>query len=163
MVFEKLAIRSAKKRWQKAIDDNRVSTVKLLDDGSIKVIVSVEAKIGDRTIFNTFEEFYSASDPTTKALLEIIGGNLSTGDIHFFQDSLTRETWEELWTPENLAKKLRAGYARRAELTPEGKILVWVSEAGLDSEIAMDFSSEDYLREIQAVTGPLKVGEVFEF
>lgn len=163
MIFEKLAVRSAKHRWQKAIEDNRVSSVKLLDDGSTMVIVSVEVKFGDRTIFNMFDDYYPANDPNTKALLEIIDGNFSNGKVHYFQKSLTDQNWEELWTPENLVKDLRAGYAKRAEMTPEGKILVWVDESGMGLEVAMDFSSEDYLREIQAVTGPLEVGQVYEF
>lgn len=163
MIFDKLAVGSAKKRWQKKIADKRVSSVELLDNGGVQVMVSVEVKFGDRTIFNMFDDYYPADDPNTKALLEIIDGNFSNGKVHYFQKSLTDQTWEELWTPENLVKDLRAGYAKRAEMTPEGKILVWVDESGMGLEVAMDFSSEVYLREIQAVTGPLEVGQVYEF
>lgn len=162
MIFDKFAVHRHKKKWQQAIDENRLVSVKRVPGDKLLVLNMVEADVAGKKIANTVSNSYSLNTAVGEALQSILG-QMQVGETRFFEITDREVDFEEVYTPDVLESSLRDNYAVFAEMNTKGEILVWVK---YDPELepkAMDFKSKPFLDAIQKVTGPMKPGDVFHF
>ncbi len=162
MVFEKFSISRMKAKWEKAISDNQISHVQMKDDHSIVVHKLIVAQVSGKVVSNALFDTYRQDEVASKAMLAITGP-MEPGDVHFFKMKHEGQSYEDDWEPKLLAQSLETGYAEKAEMTEDGKILLWIEYDAERPLRAMDFSSKPFLDAIQSVTGPMKPGDVYHF
>ena len=162
MIFDKIAVNRHKKKWQQLIDEDRLISVKRVSGDNLLVLNMVEAVVNGRKIVNTVSNSYSIESSTGRALHSIVGP-LQIGQAKYFGMNHDAVDFEEVYTPEILEMSLKAKFARKAEMTEDGKILLWIEYDAERPLRSMDFSSKPFLDAIQSVTGPMKPGDVYHF
>ncbi|HMO23031.1 MAG TPA: hypothetical protein PKD05_14065, partial [Candidatus Melainabacteria bacterium] len=164
MVFDKIALAKKKISWEKAISENRVQQVIVNKDGSIVVRKLVEATINGETVVDAVIDQYDGNDVTGRALLEVVGP-LAPGESRIIYPSAedSAKAKDEIYTPELLEFRLSSGDYASAEIDASGHITLERYSKAIGNPIRVTFSKPDLLEVIVRFTGPLEVGQVYEF
>ena len=162
MIFDKIGLDRKRKEWESAIKDGKISSVQILNDGSLIVHNLENYQIGNRVQCELGIIRYKADDLSARALLEIIGP-LKPGDIYFFEELWGGEQWEELYATDILRPKLEDGSFLKAVLLEDGSIDLYRISQIEETPQVLNFKGKEHVAVILEATGPLKVGEVFEF
>lgn len=162
MIFDRIALDRKRKNWEASIRDKKLSSVQVLSDGSLKVYSLENYQIGNRIQCELFVDIYKADDLSARALLEIIGP-FKPGDIYFFEELWGGEQWEEIYATDILRPKLEDGSFLKAVLLEDGSIDLYRISQIEETPQVLNFKGKEHVAVILEATGPLKVGEVFEF
>lgn len=162
MIFDGIAIGRMKSKWEEAIADGRVSHVRMLPDGSILVHKSSKAELGGKMVADSSFDKYDSKDVATKAMLKITGP-LEPDQVHFFSTAFDNASWEEVFTIEVIRPMFEDGSFRKAVLLDDGSIDLYRISKLEEALQILNFKGAEHVAAILEATGPLKVGEVYEF
>ncbi len=163
MIFDKLAVNRMKKRWERAISQKEIISVKMAEDSSIVVRKSLTAEVSGRSISNVVFDSYKSEDVACKAMLLIVG-NMKPGDIHYFESDWPQgETLESQFSPEVIANMIETNHFEKAEMKPNSNIDLYSISQITGNLYSKEFSRPDLLEVILRFTGPMKPGDVYHF